>query len=114
MTQIAIMRRLLKFIQNKTPFDTGNLTDSTKIKRIAPNVWELYIEAGDDPYDRNYERGVAPYIPFVNEKWTSARWRGRKNPNENYWNNAIERAIVMLSKILKGELESGSDTRANS
>lgn len=111
MTQVAIMRRLLKYIQSRTPFDTGNLCYSTKIKRIQPNVWELYVEAGDDPYLKDYTYGMAPYVPFVNEKWISPKWHGRQNPNENYWNKSVENAISMLAKILKGELERGTDSR---
>ena len=31
-----------------------------------------------------------PYVPYTVEKWISPRWRGRKNPNEQW---IIERGI---------------------
>lgn len=31
----------------------------------------------------------AYYMPYTNERWISPRWKGKKNPNEDWWDNAI-------------------------
>lgn len=105
MTQAQIVQYILQEIQNMTPYDTGNLHDSTKLKYLGNSKWEIYVNCGEDPYLKDYERGLAPYMPFVNEKWISPRWRGKQNPNENYWNKSIEIALYRCAKRFEGELK---------
>lgn len=31
----------------------------------------------------------AYYMPYTNERWISEKWRGAKNPNEDWWDKAI-------------------------
>lgn len=104
MTKEQMISFLLREIRKMTPVRTGNLQASTTTKRIGENTFEIYVNAGDDPYAK-YERGRAPYVPFVNEVWISPRWHGRKNPNEGYWNNGVERAMQLLAKKTGGTLE---------
>lgn len=104
MTKSQIVLKLLNKIRSKTPVDTGNLKASTKQKRIDKNTYVIYINAGDDPYAK-YDRGLAPYVPFVNEKWISSFWGGKTNPNEGYWNKAIISAMTELAMELQGELK---------
>lgn len=103
MTNEQMVQFLLREIRKITPVDTGNLRASTIAKRIGENTFEIYVNAGDDPYAK-YERGRAPYVPFVNEPWISPKWNGKQNPNEGYWNNGIERAIKLLARQMGGKL----------
>ena len=49
--------------------------------------------------------GLAPYMPFTNEVWLSPKWNGKRNPNQGWWNNAIEMVIVFIAKRLGGVLK---------
>ena len=31
----------------------------------------------------------AYYMPYTNERWISPRWKGKANPNEHWWDEAI-------------------------
>lgn len=31
----------------------------------------------------------AYYMPYTNERWISGRWKGKQNPNEDWWDNAV-------------------------
>ena len=31
----------------------------------------------------------AYYMPYTNERWISPHWKGKTNPNEHWWDNAI-------------------------
>lgn len=50
-------------------------------------------------------KGIAPYMPYTNEPWISPRWNGKQNPNEGWWNDAIEFIIQYMAKRLGGELQ---------
>lgn len=104
MTREEIVLTILNIIRERTPVDTGNLKASTVQKRIDKDTWKIYVNAGDDPYAK-YERGQAPYVPFVNEPWISSYWHGKQNPNEAYWNNSIEYAIQYIAKVTGGILK---------
>lgn len=103
MTREQMIAFLVDRIRAKTPIRTGNLRASTISKRVNENTWEIYVNAGDDPYAK-YERGTAPYVPFVNEPWISDFWGGKINPNQGYWNKAVVEAIEELRARVGGEL----------
>lgn len=76
------------------PIDTGNLRYSSfKINHKSKNIWEIYI---DDK--------VAPYAPYVNEKWTSPKWHGKQNPNEGFWQKVFEFIGEQISKTVGGQI----------
>ena len=63
------------FILKRTaPVDTGNLKNNAV--RIAWKNMHTAIIYVDD--------SVAPYMPYTNEPWVAARWKGKRNPNQ-YW-----------------------------
>ena len=95
-------------LRKVAPVDTGNLRDSIKYKWISENEFEIYVNVGDTNAfleKQYYEKGQAPYMPFVNEEWISPKWNGKKNPNENWWNEAMEMVIQFIAKRLGGELK---------
>lgn len=91
------------------PKDTGNLAfNSIKYKWVGKSKFVIYVDVGDtDAFvqGQKYDKGVAPYMPFTNEKWISPKWNGKQNPNENWWNNAIVYIINYIAKSLGGKLE---------
>lgn len=101
---LAAVEQLKKF----APKRTGNLASSIKYRWISENQFEIYIDVGDtDAFVRGakFDKGLAPYTPFTNEMWISPRWNGKKNPNENWWNYAVEYVIDYIARCLGGELE---------
>ena len=99
----------VEIIRKKAPKDTGNLAyHSIKYHWLNDHQFEIYVDVGDtDAFveSREYKQGEAPYMPFTNEKWTSPRWNGKPNPNENWWNDAVEEVVRYIAKRLKGKLE---------
>lgn len=95
-------------LRKVAPVDTGNLRDSIKYQWINDHEFEIYVNVGDTNAFResqHYDIGQAPYMPFVNEEWISPRWNGAKNPNQDWWNKAIENVIKFIAKRLGGKLE---------
>ena len=91
-------------LRKKAPKDTGNLAyNSIKYKWISDNQFEIYIDVGNTEafvQGEKYLKGTAPYTPFTNEEWISPKWNGRKNPNQDWWNKAIEEIIYFIGKRL--------------
>lgn len=95
-------------LKKRTPIDTGNLRDSIRYMWVAENQFVIYIDVGDTEAfvkGQKFDKGIAPYTPFVNEKWISPKWNGAQNPNENWWNDAIEFIIGYIARRLKGVLK---------
>ena len=59
------------------PFDTGNLQNSIFSELKLP-----YIEVTS-------KGAVAFYNIYTDGKWTSPRWRGKKNPNEGWFTRDV-------------------------
>lgn len=109
--EAKLILEMTDIIQTLCPYDTGNLQSSIKYDYLGNGVWKIYVNCGDDPYLKvgKNSRGIAPYMPFTNEKWLSDRWKDkngnmRKNPNEGWWNDACERAIEYARIKLNGEV----------
>lgn len=87
------------------PKDTGNLAyNSIKYRWVSKNGFVIYVDTGDIGKTKPRVKGIAPYMPFTNEKWISPRWNGKTNPNENWWNEASEFVIKYIAKRLGGTL----------
>lgn len=86
------------------PKDTGNLAyNAIKYQWINSNTFKIYVDEGFGLDDKKL--GVAPYMPFTNEEWISPKWNGHKNPNQNWWNEAIQFIIQDIARTLGGVLE---------
>lgn len=95
-------------LKKRTPYRTGNLRDSIRYRWVAENKFVIYIEVGDTEAfvkGQKFIKGIAPYTPFTNEMWISPRWNGKKNPNENWWNDAVEFIIGYIARKFKGVLK---------
>ena len=104
-----VFLRAVDLLRKKAPKDTGNLAyNAIKYRWNSPTQFEIYIDVGDtDAFTRGQPliKGLAPYTPFTNEVWISPRWNGKPNPNQNWWNNAIEEIIKYIAKRLNGVLK---------
>lgn len=77
------------------PKDTGNLSlNAIRVAQVSPSVYQIII-GGE----------IAPYAIYTNQKWTSPRWSGVKNPNEGWIERAIKSARPNLIAILSGKFE---------
>lgn len=82
-------------MRKSTPIKTGNLRyNSLKVESLGGGTWRVFID-----------EDIAPYMPFTNEPWTSAKWHGAQNPNEGWWERAVEEFARSLAIALNGELE---------
>ena len=44
-------------------------------------------------------------MPFTNEVWKSPKWNGKKNPNQGWWNNAMEMVIAFIAKKIRRRIK---------
>lgn len=72
---------------------TGNMAINALQYRIVNDVFDVYI---DD--------AIAPYVYFTNEEWISPRWRGKKNPNEGWWERFYQEFAKRLAVKLQGDI----------
>ena len=76
------------------PRDTGNM---------AFNALEYKIE--NKVLDISVNPQIAPYVPYTNEPWLAARWNGKSNPNEGWWQKFVEEFTKRLTTKLRGTLK---------
>ena len=84
------------YARNVCPYDTGNMHNTIRVEAVSPT--EVRVIIGGD---------LAPYAPYTNEPWISERWRGKKNPNEGWIDNAVETFVQKTAKQLRGNIERG-------
>lgn len=72
--------------QMSAPKDTGNLAyNAIKYEFVNLNECHIYVD-----------EAIAPYMPYTNEPWISPRWKGKKNPNEKWWQETVSEAIEYM------------------
>ena len=76
------------------PKDTGNMAYKAVQYRIEGDTFHLWVDSA-----------IAPYVPYTNEEWKSPKWKGKKNPNEGWWNRLCEEFINRLATRLGGRVE---------
>ena len=73
---------------------TGNLKyNSLRVLKVPDGVY-VYID-----------ENIAPYAVYTNEKWISPKWKGAKNPNENWWEKMVTKFAQDLADELNGVLK---------
>ena len=85
---IAVVRRAV------VPKDTGNLAYNAIQFEWIGTKFHWWVN-----------EDIAPYMVYTNEPWTSPRWHGKKNPNEGWWERAVELFTRTLAAKLKGEIK---------
>lgn len=93
-----ICERILSHIRFVAPRDTGNL---------AENAIRMHYEGNKCIIE--VDEAIAPYMPFTNEPWISPKWRGKKNPNEHWWQDTAENIDLIIRKEFKGKRNDRTD-----
>lgn len=88
-----VPRRPTAVLKHPEALWTGNLKYNALKVMQAPNGMLIYVD-----------QNIAPYMPYTNEKWISPKWKGAKNPNENWWENMCKDFVKDLAKELKGKV----------
>lgn len=88
------LRFAVNYIKANAPYDTGNLRLNAIKYKIVGNEFTVYVD-----------EKIAPYMVYTNEEWTSDKWNGKQNPNEQWWNKVVEDVIYTMALYLKGELK---------
>ena len=91
--EVKVPRRPDAKLKHPNALWTGNLKYNALKVIKTPTGVQLYVD-----------EQVAPYMPYTNEKWVSPKWKGAKNPNENWWENMAHSFINDLAKELKGKV----------
>jgi len=93
----------VEILRKLAPKDTGNLAyNAIKFKWVSDTHFKIYVDMGNG---ESKSIGVAPYMPFTNEIWLSPKWKGKKNPNEGWWDRAVKVITIYIAKRLNGELK---------
>ena len=90
-----LCEKTCKQLRELAPYDTGNLAlNAIKIEFPSPDVCIIYVD-----------EAIAPYMPFTTRPWISPRWKGKKNPNEGWWQSAGEYTAEFIAQEVKGDIE---------
>lgn len=82
-------------LRELAPKDTGNLAyNAIKIEFESDGVCRIYVD-----------ESIAPYMPFTTKPWIAKRWNGKKNPNEGWWQAAVELLAEYIAQELGGDLK---------
>lgn len=90
----AIVTQIVEEIKDEDwfiPRDTGNMEFNALKVKVEGRYVIVY-----------FDTKVAPYIPYTNEPWLSARWHGKRNPNQDWWDSFAQEFIRRLTLRLKG------------
>ena len=93
-------------LKSAAPKDTGNLAQSIKT-RMLPNKMLIYVDVGNGDARKGYARGEAPYMKYTNESWSNFKppLRGKKNPNERWFDDAVKDVALAIASALGGTLK---------
>lgn len=81
--------------RKSSPIRTGNLRfNAIRYVFVSPTREEVYIDLD-----------IAPYAPYTNEPWISPRWKGKKNPNEGWFERGFDEAMQKANQIMKARIK---------
>lgn len=72
---------------------TGNLAFNSFVYTTSPRAVHIV-----------FDTGIAPYIPYTNEKWISPRWNGKKNPNEGWFDSFADKLAKRIASQLNAKV----------
>ena len=55
-------------------------------------------------YIISMDEDIAPYVPYTNEPWLSPHWKGKKNPNEGWFERTARRIAENTAKYCGGTI----------
>ena len=81
--------------RKSSPIRTGNLRfNAIRYVFVSPTREEVYIDLD-----------IAPYMPYTNEPWVSPKWKGKKNPNEGWFERGFDEAMQNANRIMKARIK---------
>lgn len=81
----------INYLKAIAPKDTGNLAFNAIKYEISGNEMRIYVD-----------ENIAPYMVYTNEPWIK---RPGNNPNEKWWDTALEEIIEYMTFYLGGDLK---------
>ena len=79
---------------NRQRGSTGNMAfNASKLEFTTPDIAKIYVD-----------KRIAPYVPYTNEPWVAAKWKGHKNPNEGWFKRAAEIVALSIARSINGEI----------
>lgn len=90
-----VCKKALKTLKGFSPIDTGNLRyNAIRGEFKDENTYVIYVD-----------EDIAPYMPYTNEPWLSERWHGKKNPNESWFDKAVEDIVNGTAAAVHGKVK---------
>lgn len=77
----------LIIVQKESPYRTGNLSRSFRLRKVD-NGYEIFTNTD--------------YMPYTTERWISPRWRGRENPNLDWFKITTELIAQFMARYMGG------------
>lgn len=97
MTKQQVIQACIEIVETMraqyVPRDTGNMAFNGLRYEVTADGLEIGI-VGD----------IAPYAPYTEYPWVSTKWRGKKNPNEGWWERFREEFSRRLAARLGGKI----------
>ena len=94
MPDLKVAAEFLKScLQANAPYDTGNLALNS-IRILYDTNGDIFVAIGGE---------IAPYAVYTNEKWTSPKWKGKENPNENWIKRSIEETLPKIKEYISSQ-----------
>ena len=96
-----VCMQAVEALKSRAPVDTGNLKyNAIKYEWIDEDTFRIYVDGAPE-----LKNSIAPYMPYTNEPWVSPKWHGKKNPNEGWWQEAVEYVASVIAQEINGELK---------
>ena len=106
--ELTMFKQRAFAVSLQVPRRTGELASSIERDVTSEEGVEIYrLTIGGQEGEKGY------YMPYTNEKWVSPRWHGKKNPNEQWWQNAITKVGKLYSTNNEVEYTRGIFGRFN-
>lgn len=84
-------------VRKRAPYDTGNLSNNgVRYEWTDKETFVIYVD-----------ENIAPYMKYTNESWDLFQppLHGKKNKNEQWWQDATKIVAEYLTKRLKGKIK---------
>lgn len=108
MTADEVINIIFETVEEMRPFFVPNpeTRGKTSTGKMAFNALQVRVRT----YQRKpaveifMDENIAPYVVYTNEPWISPKWRGKKNPNEGWWDKFLEELLKRVAKKINGNL----------
>lgn len=84
---ISLCKECEAYLRSVAPYDTGNLRyNAVRLEIMDDNTCKLYVD-----------EKMAPYMKYTNEPWQHG-----KNPNEGWFDRAVEHIVELMAQRIGG------------